>query len=63
MKDIDRRRVLGLGGTALAVGLAGCSLFRDTTLPGSSVEGEGEGESVEADAPDAEESNPFGPAE
>ena len=34
MTDIDRRRVLALGGTAALAALAGCSLFDDSTLPG-----------------------------
>ncbi len=35
MTDTDRRRLLAVGGAALLTGLAGCSLFDDTTgVPG-----------------------------
>lgn len=35
MTDINRRRLLAVGGAALLTGLAGCSLFDDTTgVPG-----------------------------
>lgn len=35
MTDSTRRRVLGIGGTALLAGLAGCSFFEDQTgVPG-----------------------------
>jgi hypothetical protein len=57
MTDIDRRRLLAVGGAALATGLAGCSLFDDTTgVPGR----EGDG-SVEDDSGGAE--GTFGPSE
>ena len=35
MTETDRRRLLAVGGAALLTGLAGCSLFDDTTgVPG-----------------------------
>jgi hypothetical protein len=43
---MDRRRMLAVGGVALSVGLAGCGLFDDSTLPETDeVDGDaGEGE-------------------
>lgn len=42
MTDTDRRRLLAVGGAALLTGLAGCSLFDDTTgVPGREGEDSG----------------------
>lgn len=59
MVDADRRKVLGLGGAALMVGLAGCSIFEDTTgVPGrDEVDASEQDESVDA------ETSAFGPSE
>jgi predicted small lipoprotein YifL len=35
MTDINRRRLLQIGGAALTAGLAGCGLFGDDTIPNS----------------------------
>jgi hypothetical protein len=44
MTDIDRRRLLAVGGAALLTGLAGCSLFDDTTgVPGRESDSPGDG--------------------
>jgi hypothetical protein len=53
--DMDRRRMLAVGGVALSVGLAGCGLFDDSTLPETDeVDGDtGEGET--------DEDGPLGP--
>ena len=53
--DMDRRRMLAVGGVALSVGLAGCGLFDDSTLPETDeVDGDtGEGET--------DEGGPLGP--
>jgi hypothetical protein len=52
---MDRRRMLAVGGVALSVGLAGCGLFDDSTLPETDeVDGDtGEGET--------DEDGPLGP--
>ncbi len=67
MVDADRRKVLGLGGAALMVGLAGCIIFEDTTgVPVRDEVDAGEEESVDTgeneEAIEAE-TNAFGPSE
>jgi hypothetical protein len=59
MTDIDRRRLLAVGGAALLSGLAGCSLFDDTTgVPGR------EGDAPEgAESAGGESTGTFGPTE
>jgi hypothetical protein len=57
MVDTDRRRLLAVGGAALLTGLAGCSLFDDTTgVPGR------EGDEAEAGSDGRDSGRTLGPS-